>query len=215
MLPSKEIPFTIKATSIEVTENTSICYEELPYKWNNILVTKPGDHAGVYTAVSSDGCDSTTILNLSIKESPQQSTFKKTICSYQSYILPWDSTVTSAGTFTHYYKNISGCDSLIEQVILKDSACKQFLYIPTAFTPNTDNKNDIFKPVGEGNLVRYHFIIYNRWGKKVFDMKDFYKGWNGTINGFMQPAGTYIWFCEYELAGQPLHSEKGTVTLIR
>jgi gliding motility-associated-like protein len=214
-LPSKQFPFIILSSGIEVTENKVICGEQLPFIWNGITVTKSGDHAADYTTVSSAGCDSTTILNLTVSKAPEQSTLSGTICSYQSYILPWDSTVTSAGMYTHHFKNKAGCDSLFEQVILKDSACKQFVYIPTAFTPNSDNRNDIFKPLVSGTLLQYSFTIYNRWGKMIFFSRDSLKGWNGTVDGFQQSEGTYIWICNYQLSGEPFHTEKGTVVLIR
>ncbi len=214
-LPSKQIPFIISSTGIQATENKSICYEQLPYVWNGITVTKAGDAVASYKNISSGGCDSTTILNLIVSDAPVETNLTKTICSYQPYTLPWDSTVNSAGTYTHNYINKAGCDSIVEVVVLKDSACKQFLYVPTAFTPNTDNKNDIFKPVGQGKLLQYNFVIYNRWGKKVFATNDFYKGWNGTVDGHLQTAGTYVWFCKYQLAGEPLQTQKGTVSLIR
>jgi len=214
-LPSKQIPFTIASTGIQVTEDKSICYEQLPYVWNGITVTKAGNAVASYKNISSGGCDSTTILNLIVSNAPVENNLTKTICSYQPYTLPWDSTVTSTGTYTHHYKNKAGCDSIVEVVVLKDSACKQFLYIPTAFTPNDDNKNDIFKPVGQGKLLQYSFVIYNRWGKKVFSTNDFYNGWDGRVNGHLQTAGTYVWFCKYQLAGEPLQTQKGTVALIR
>ncbi len=198
-----------------VVENKSICNEQLPYVWNGITVTKGGDQAAVYTTASSTGCDSITILNLNVDASPAQNTIAKTFCSGQSYTLPWDSTVTSSGTYAHLYKNKAGCDSLIEQVVLKDSFCLEFLQVPTAFTPNNDNKNDFFKPLISGTLLQYSFVIYNRWGKMIFFSKEPLKGWDGTVDGIQQPLGTYVWICNYQLAGQSFFSQKGTVTLIR
>jgi gliding motility-associated-like protein len=205
----------LKDSSMTAIENKSICNEQLPYVWNGISVAKGGDQAAVYTTVSSGGCDSTTILDLTVNEPPVQSTLSKAICSDQSYILPWDSTVTSAGIYTHLYKNKAGCDSIVEQVILRDSACTEYVYVPTAFTPNSDNKNDIFKPLVSGTLVQYSFLIYNRWGKIIFFSKDPLRGWDGTFGGLQQDAGTYIWFCTYQLSGEEFQMKKGTVTLIR
>ncbi len=207
--------FTLKDSSVMAVENKYICNEQLPYVWNGITVIKGGDQAAVYRTVSSGGCDSTTILNLTISDSPAQSTLSKTICSDQSYTLPWDSTVTSAGTYAHLYKNTAGCDSLLEQVMVRDSFCVEYLFVPTAFTPNADNKNDIFKPLVSGTLLQYNFMIYNRWGKMIFFSKDPLRGWDGRLDGLQQDAGTYIWLCKYQLSGKPLQMKKGTVTLIR
>ena len=66
-----------------------------------------------------------------------------------------------------------------------------------------------------GRLAQYRFEIYDRWGKRVFFTTDISKGWDGTLNSYRQPAGIYVWVCRYELAGESLQTEKGTVTLIR
>ncbi len=423
VLPSVGIPFTIAASGKRTTVNETICYSQLPYVWNGITVTKAGNDAAEYTTQSAGGCDSTTVLNLMVSPPPDSVRSTVTICAGQSYSLPWDSTVTTGGTFLHTYKNTNGCDSLTKQVtvnthslqqvntstgyckdssvvlsvgagftnyqwstgatqesivvqeqgaytvevkdatgcsatdtfdvqlypdpaasfskqmalcdttsiiadagsgfqsylwydgstaqtisihsagaywvtitdqhscratdtitvssysspsnflvpeivkcfydnavviptqsfmryqwldgstnkqievqkpgiywldatdahgctgrdsvVIRDSACKIYMYIPTAFTPNGDGKNDIFKPIIAGRLIHYLFNVYNRWGKQIFKATDATHGWNGTINGLQQSAGTYIWICEYELAGQTAQVAKGTVTLIR
>ena len=69
--------------------------------------------------------------------------------------------------------------------------------------------------VGQGKLLQYNFVIYNRWGKEVFATNNFYKGWDGRVNSYLQTADTYVWFCQYQLAGEQLQTQKGTVTLIR
>ena len=199
----------------QVTIDQSICYEQLPYIWNGISVTKAGNDVDEYKTTTAGGCDSTTILNLTVGNPPLQSSLTKAKCLYQSYTLPWDSTVNSTGTYTHHYTNAAGCDSLIEKITVIDSACKNYVYIPTAFTPNTDKRNDIFKPIVSGTLLQYQFKIYNRWGKEIFSSNDFLRGWNGTVNGLLQPAGTYVWMCKFQLLGEPAQIKRGTVTLIR
>jgi len=87
--------------------------------------------------------------------------------------------------------------------------------VPTAFTPNKDFLNDIFKPTISGRILQYHLSVYNRWGKKIFFTSDYAQGWDGTISSLPQPAGVYIWVCDYQLSGQDLYEQKGTVTLIR
>lgn len=66
---------------------------------------------------------------------------------------------------------------------------RRYLF-PTAFTPNNDGKNDLFKPIVYTSLTRYYFVVYDRLGQKVFEQTDPLKGWNGTINSHMQNSGT-------------------------
>lgn len=88
-------------------------------------------------------------------------------------------------------------------------------YIPTAFTPNNDGKNDIFRPLITGELKRYEFRIFNRWGQNIFSSFDTRKGWDGTNNGIPQDTGMFIWICYYQGLRQQLQIRKGTVMLIK
>jgi len=56
------------------------------------------------------------------------------------------------------------------------------LYIPSAFTPNGDGKNEVFKPVGK-YIKEYEMYIFDRWGSEVFHSTDMNNGWNGTVKG--------------------------------
>jgi gliding motility-associated-like protein len=87
--------------------------------------------------------------------------------------------------------------------------------IPTAFSPNNDGRNDVFKPLLSGAIIAYSFTIYNRWGEKIFNTNKPSAGWNGFNKNQMQLPGTYVWVCEYQLAGQPLVVKKGAVLLMK
>ncbi|MBT3208661.1 MAG: T9SS type B sorting domain-containing protein [Bacteroidetes bacterium] len=89
--------------------------------------------------------------------------------------------------------------------------------VPNAFTPDYDGLNDIFLPrVLFTDLNNYSFEIYNRWGELIFQTKNTFEGWDGTINNEMAPRGTYIYFIKYTSAFDNKAFEKGGhVTLIR
>lgn len=214
-LPSASIPFTVPAANAATVQKQFVCYEQLPYVWNGITVNKGGDTAAIYTTSSAKGCDSVTVLNLSVGKPPEYKNASGMFCQGQFYKLPWDSSVATTGTFTHHYLNSIGCDSIIENFEVKDSGCVKYFYIPNAFTPNNDYLNDIFKPTISGRILQYYLSVYNRWGKRIFFTTSYTQGWDGTISDLPQPAGVYIWVCNYQLSGQDLHQEKGTVILIR
>jgi len=88
-------------------------------------------------------------------------------------------------------------------------------YIPNAFTPNQDGKNNFFKPFIGGVVKQYQFTVYNRWGQIVFTTKDLRKGWDGNFGGIKQDGNVFVWMCTYQLDGLPAKTEKGTVVLIR
>lgn len=89
------------------------------------------------------------------------------------------------------------------------------IYVPTAFTPNGDGKNDVFRPFPVGIKNYTYFRVYNRWGQVIFSTSEFNKGWDGKVNGIEQPSGTYIWVIEGFTKDNKKISKKGTVTLIR
>ena len=89
------------------------------------------------------------------------------------------------------------------------------LFIPTAFTPNGDGRNDVLRPVAVGINQLVYFSIFNRWGQQIFYTNELNKGWDGTFKGEPQPAGTYVFQAEgIDYLGNRVY-KKGTAVLIR
>lgn len=91
-----------------------------------------------------------------------------------------------------------------------------------AFSPNNDQINDKFWLLGGSGLeVVKRFEIYNRWGEKVFESRNFQisnntGGWDGkNQDGQEAPAEVYIWTAEVELQNGSKETMKGDLTLIR
>ena len=76
-------------------------------------------------------------------------------------------------------------------------------------------KNDFFRPLLFGNVKRYQFTIYNRWGQVVFQTNEVGKGWDGRLSSVHQGTFVFVWLCEYQFEGDELKIQRGTVTLIR
>ena len=66
------------------------------------------------------------------------------------------------------------------------------LFMPDAFSPNSDGINDTFKPSGVF-FDNFQMIIYNRWGQSIFQTADSATGWDGTLNGSPAPQGQYVY----------------------
>lgn len=89
------------------------------------------------------------------------------------------------------------------------------IYVPSAFTPNGDGKNDILRALPAGVQQFHYFRVYNRWGQLVFQTQDHRIGWDGRINGQIPPTATFVWVAEgTDYLGQRM-LRKGTVVLIR
>ena len=109
--------------------------------------------------------------------------------------------------------NAGGCsDSAYITVKVFDG--KPIVFVPTAFTPNNDGRNDVLKPIPAGILRIESFEVYNRWGQLVFSSKGG-SGWDGRVAGQLQATNTFVWVVKaIDYIGKPFFA-KGFVTLIR
>ena len=111
--------------------------------------------------------------------------------------------------------NAAGCfayDTILVKVYKLDAG----LYVPTAFSPNGDGLNDVFRPILLGMKSLDIFKVYNRWGQMVFSSSDAEGGgWDGKLGGREQAAGTYVWFAEGIDYKNTKVKLKGYVVLIR
>lgn len=112
--------------------------------------------------------------------------------------------------------NTEGCkDTLIKYL---DVVPGISYFLPNAFTPNNDSKNDEFIGVGEYEGIHdFEMTIWNRWGEMVFITKDPYTGWNGRKNnqGEMSPNGVYICLVKFKNPRGKEEKLEGFATLIR
>jgi gliding motility-associated-like protein len=110
--------------------------------------------------------------------------------------------------------NIAGCtDSAF--ITIKVFATAPTVFVPTAFTPNNDGKNDILRPVAVGMQRIEYFNVYNRWGQLVFSSSINGAGWDGRIGGQVQASNVYIWMVKAIDYRGTFYFQKGMVTLIQ
>lgn len=90
------------------------------------------------------------------------------------------------------------------------------ILVPTAFTPNSDGKNDYLFPTNAFAADNLVFRVFNRFGQVVFETKDWRRQWDGNVNGQPQNSGTYAWSLSYTLRSTGRqYVFKGTTVLIR
>ncbi|HEV7781669.1 MAG TPA: T9SS type B sorting domain-containing protein, partial [Chitinophagaceae bacterium] len=89
------------------------------------------------------------------------------------------------------------------------------VFVPTAFTPNNDGKNDVVMPIAVGIKFIEYFSIYNRWGQLVFSTSINGYGWDGKIKGMPQNTGAFVWAVKATDYMGRAYFQKGVVTLIR
>jgi len=86
--------------------------------------------------------------------------------------------------------------------------------LPTGFSPNGDNENDVFLIRG-GPFKDVDFKVYNNWGELIFHSFDANEGWDGTFNNAPAPLGVYTWTFAVTMTNNVIIKKSGDVTLIR
>ncbi len=88
------------------------------------------------------------------------------------------------------------------------------IYVPSAFSPNGDSKNDLLKCIAVGLKSFKYFKIFNRFGQTIFYTTNPSTGWDGTWSGRKLDVGTYVYIAEgVDYKGKPIIA-KGTVTIL-
>ena len=195
---------------------------------------------GSYVAIANNGtCADTGVVYLEVVEFPTSMLDKRledqlfcfeemdsaivlTAGTNERFDYLWDSGETSSTLEvteegTHYVSISLGTCSIDDEITLTEY-CPYSIFVPNAFTPNGDGRNDIFYGYGT-NLIEYQLVIFDRWGLRVFDTNDIHQGWDGTYRGADAPNDVYVWKVYYraeEVQGTEKNHEKvGTVTLVR
>jgi gliding motility-associated-like protein len=136
-----------------------------------------------------------------------------------------DSLVTSSRLPVQHQYNATGtynaCLVAINAAGCADTLCKDvkavilaLVDVPNAFTPKSGDVNSKVFVRGFG-ITKVRFIIWNRWGQKVFETSDRNVGWDGKYQGVIQPMDVYAYTLDVEFFDGTKTTKKGDITLIR
>lgn len=183
------------------------------------------------TVTNSNNCFATDTIRITTV--PLPSNFLKatdSVCSYESLVIRslqnfktylWSTgeaqnniSVAAPGQYWLKVTDANNCFAS-DTITVLPKECMYGVYLPTAFSPNGDGKNEVFHPLIFGKVKKYQFTIYNRWGQAVFLTTEPHKAWDGKVAGVLQDPAIFIWTCIYQLEGSEQKSQKGTVMLIR
>ncbi len=129
-------------------------------------------------------------------------------------------TVIVQGPYSVTVSDFCGTDSTSLDIL-----CPIVYQIPNIFSPNGDNLSEEFIPLfafDPSELIEYEFIVYSRWGEKVFETNNPFEGWDGTVNDNPGASDVYIYTVKgvndlgVELTNEDMDKDNhGDVTLIR
>lgn len=210
------------------------------YDWNTgqagalLSVSQPGQYAVTVTKTDTF-CVAEDFVQVGLTPLPRASLGQDTIlCEGQSLLLrstfeegkPLWQDGSMADTFRVrrsglYELAVSNeCGTASDAIRVDIESCRE-VYIPNAFSPNDDGRNDRFYLYdgGDVQLVKT-FSIYDRWGNQLFlrnniSPNDPREGWDGTFRGKPMPPGAYVFFTELLFRDGHEEVRSGDVTLLR
>ncbi len=208
------------------------------YVWNTGDSTqsiKVSD-SGKYVVMVFDGyCNTPGKINVAIKDNPTDYNVRlvapETICigdkipfnvydpRFNAY--EWQDGSTSSRFVVeseglYWVRATHDCGVVSDSVFIDKCECP--IWLPTAFNPNGDDKNDEFIPKTDCKFFEYEFRVFNRWGEEMFYSEDPTESWNGMHLGEKAPAGSYTWRLIYgaEQEGNKVEDQlHGNVLLLR
>jgi gliding motility-associated-like protein len=130
--------------------------------------------------------------------------------------------------FTHTFASEIPMTVYVMQIAINGYGCKDtitkaidikpafVIWVPNAFTPNADGKNDGFQAKGVG-INKFKMWIFDRWGHVIFETDDINTAWDGTVRGGEEPIkdDVYVWKAQVEDVFRKNHDLTGHVTLIK
>ncbi len=206
------------------------------------MFVNSGTYTIQLTVVNSFGCSTTASTTATITVFPQAdavidavdhsiSEFSPTAyfinASHFANSYAWDfgdGGTSSAEAPTHFYEEVGtytvtliannqwGCADTISMEI--NIHPEHTLYVPNAFTPNSDGNNDIFIAKGT-NILEYQMTIFNRWGELIYTVQNMDSGWDGTYNGDQAKEDVYVYKIRYKTNEKEVLSKEGHVSLLK
>ncbi|MBR1774998.1 MAG: gliding motility-associated C-terminal domain-containing protein [Bacteroidales bacterium] len=139
------------------------------------------------------------------------SSYLATPDNYETYGTIYETTIYNVSVTDQ--KGCNKMDTVLIEVEVVNCD-KPNIFIPNAFSPNNDGKNDILYVSGD-YIESMDWIIYDRWGEKVFHSTDITQGWDGKYKNNDCQAGVYYYKLEIKCEGGKTFLTGGDVTLIR
>jgi gliding motility-associated-like protein len=119
-----------------------------------------------------------------------------------------------AGNYRYQVEDANGCgDAGAATIASPWQNC--LVLMPSAFSPNGDGNNDMFRPRVYDAVSNYQLRIFNRWGSLVFQTSDPRTGWDGYSKGTPQTSQAFIYVCTFHTSKNEPKEYRGTVMLVK
>ncbi len=214
----KAVTLTVKGANLYLWSNGSISENITVYPTSNTTYTVIGTIFGM-------GCKSTKTIQVKINAIPSI-TILPTSNACEGDLI----TLQAIGANTYVWNNaqttptinvvlsenaiyqvtgmdvLTGCAGTTSIELEASNSCCEF-FIPNTFTPNEDGHNEEFGPKTLCKFSKYKFMIFDRWGEKIFETSDQLKYWNGYYKNEICQDDVYVYIIEAEKQGKNLENK--------
>lgn len=104
------------------------------------------------------------------------------------------------------------CDTIVDSIYVDSRYCPCDVFVPSAFTPDEDGINDVFRTYGE--VSNFHLRVYNRYAQMIFESDQIDLGWDGTHEGHKVPLGVYVYRVDFVNCKNEFVTKRGVVTAL-
>lgn len=205
------------------------------YQWpdgstgNSYTVTQPGTY---YVKVLVEGCMFADTLNVSVFNTYARILENDTVvCNDNTIVLHADASPESSYLWndgsresfleahtsgTYIVEATNQCGTYVDSVKVTMEFCDCRSFVPNAFSPNGDGRNDVFElQLSCPKVEFFQLYIFNRYGQRIFQAELPDQRWDGTFNGKPLDTGTYFYYLKYKGVNREAVEKKGDITLIR
>lgn len=236
--------FQISPVSVTISNPPTLCPGDSAmlvatggntYVWsttetNDTIVVSPSSDSTYYVSESTLGCNNVDSVTVSVSPGPAPIVSNDTTIGYGAsvqivaeggeYYL-WNTGETTPSitvspevntTYSVIVVDEYGCrDTVLVNITVE---CRHAISIPTIFSPNGDGLNETIRVHGYG-IAEISFVIYDRWGEKIFETTDKDQVWDGTRKGRPLNSAVFVYILKVTFCDGIEYDEKGNITLVR
>jgi gliding motility-associated-like protein len=128
-----------------------------------------------------------------------------------------EATPNETTTYSVTVSDVNNCSTTADaRISFIDLLCREpYIFVPKVFTPNEDQKNDLFMVRGM-NMKELLFVVYDRWGEEVYKTTNpMDTGWDGTFKNKELTPDSYGWYLRVLCINGEEYIRKGDVTLLK
>jgi gliding motility-associated-like protein len=194
--------------------NINLKNKNYKYSWNygetapNLKIEKPGMY---WVKVNNNGCfytDTFKVIastfavpnfNKEMQFCDNESNKQLSVKAPSDVKLFWNtgsnaSSIPLKKEGVYWVKSSSkSCGIKTDSVVVKFKNCDCDIFMPTGFTPNEDDKNDLLYAVSPCEFSYFSLHIYDRWGNTVYKSNNIANKWDGKFKGNPCPDDVYVY----------------------